>query len=259
MLRYSPPLVGCSAAVLSKEARRRVLDNLRRVRGAAPPWRDALDTMKTFASFAGALGESLATGSKNERPIEPIVEGAEHLRALLGGPFVIGTIHSGGWDVLGSLLTGKLKIDVVLVMAREADAEAGRFHDEIREKARVRVVHVGGGALDALPLVGQLRRNGVVAMQLDRAPAGMRTVPVRLFDEAGVLPEGPFRLARLARAPLLPIFCARLGFRRYRIVVYPPIRLGRRDPPEATLNAAQQVADRITSFLREHPSQWFNF
>ena len=259
VLRYSPPVVGWTAAALSRDARDRVLENLRRIRGPASPWLDTIETMRTFASFAGALGESLATGSKNERPLEPTIEGAESLREVLGKPFIIGTIHSGGWDVLGSLLTGDLSLDMVIVMAHEADAGAERLHDEVRGKARVRVVHVGSDALDALPLLGQLRRGGVVAMQLDRTPPGMRTVPVRLFDADGALPEGPFLLARLARVPLLPIFCARTGFRRYRIVIHPPIRLGRDDPPEATHGAAQSIADRITDFLRAHPTQWFNF
>ncbi len=235
------------------------MDNLHRIRGPAPVWQDTIDTMRTFASFAGALGESLATGSKNERPIEPVIEGAEHLRDVLGGPFIIGTIHSGGWDVLGSLLTGDLEVDMVIVMAHEADAAAEKLHDEVRGKARVRVVHVGTDALDALPLLGQLRRGGVVAMQLDRTPPGMRTLPVRLFDADAALPEGPFQLARLARVPLIPIFCARTGFRRYRIVIHPPVRLGRDDPPESTGAAAQTIADRITAFLRSNPSQWFNF
>lgn len=259
VLRYTPPLVGWTAAVLSKEARRRVVENLHRVRGPAPAWRDTVETMQTFASFAGALGESLATGSKNDRPLEPSVEGEQHLRAVLGGGFIIGTIHSGGWDVLGALLTGELELDMVVVMAHEADPAAQRLHDEVRGKSRVRVVHVGSDALEALPLLGQLRRGGVVAMQLDRTPPGMRTVPVRLFDAGGALPEGPFRLARLARVPVLPIFCARVGFRRYRVVIHPPVRIHREDPPDATLAAAQSIADRMTAFLREHPSQWFNF
>jgi phosphatidylinositol dimannoside acyltransferase len=259
VLRYSPPLVGWMAAALSNDARRRVLENLHTIRGPAPVWRDTIDTLCTFASFAGALGESLATGSKNERPIEPIIEGADNLTAVLGGPFIIGTIHSGGWDVLGALLTGDMNLDMVLVMAHEADAEAERLHDEVRSKLHVRVVHVGSDALDALPLLSQLRRGGVVAMQLDRAPPGMRTIPIRLFDAPAEFPEGPLRLARLTGAPLLPIFCARLGFRRYRIVIHPPVRIARDAPHDAATAAAQSIADRMTAFLREHPSQWFNF
>ena len=226
VLRLTPPLVGWSAALLSKDARRRVVANLHLIRGEASTWRDTVDTMRTFASFAGALGESLASGSKNERPLEPIIEGGEHLKSVLGRPFIIGTIHSGGWDVLGALMTGDLQQDMVVVMAHEADPAAERLRWCGRDAAR-------------------------------SAAPGMRTVPVRLFDADGALPEGPFHLARLARVPL-PIFCARMGFRRYRIVIHPPLhveRKGARRYPDR----CQTVADRITEFLRAHPSQWFNF
>ncbi len=256
VLRYSPPLVGWSAALLSRDARERVIENLHRIRGPAPRWRDTLDTMRTFASFASTLGESLATGSKNERPLQPIIEGAEHLREVLGGPFIVGTIHSGGWDVVGTLVTGELQRDLMVVMAHEEDAAAERFHDAVRGNQRVRIVRVGADPLDALPLATQLRRGGIVAVQLDRTPAGMRSLSVRLFDAPGALPEGPFQLARLARVPILPIFCARLGFRRYRVVVHPPVRVFR---AEDASTAAQEIADRITSFLRANPAQWFNF
>jgi lauroyl/myristoyl acyltransferase len=246
-------------ALLSSDARHRVVKNLHLIRGPAPKWRDALDTMDTFANFAGAFAESLASGSKNERPIDAVVEGRDHLQAVLGGPFIIGTIHSGGWDVFGSLLVRDFALDVVIAMARETDPEAQRLHDRARSRMRVRIEHVGDDPLDALPLFHQLRRGGVVAMQLDRASPGMRTVPVRLLGEAATIPEGPFQLARLARVPLVPVFCARTGFRRYRIVIHPAVRIERRASADAIAEAAGDVADRMTAFIREHPAQWFNF
>lgn len=258
-LRYSPTVFGWGAAALSKDARDKVIDNLHRIRGPASGWRDTLDTLETFASFAGALAESLASGSKNDRPIIPTVEGATHVESLVGRPFIIGTMHSGGWDVLGALLTGDLAVDVMTVMAHEENPEAERLHDDVRSKMKIRVVHVGTSALDALPLLGHLRRGGVVAMQLDRTPPGMRSIPVKLFDVDDALPEGPFHLARVARVPIIPIFCARLGFRRYRIVVHPPVHVQRDDSPEKVAAVAAGIAEQMTTFLREHPSQWFNF
>ncbi len=259
LLKYSPPVVGLTVAALSNEARTAVKRNLHRVRGPAPAWRDTLDTARTFATFAGAFAESLAAGSKNEEPLEPVIEGREHVEALLGGPFLIGTIHSGGWDVLGSLLTGRLALDVVVVMTKEPDPKARELHDAARAKTGVRLVHVGTDVLDALPLLHQLRRGGVVAMQLDRVPPGMRSVPVRLFDGEGAIPEGPLHLARLTGAPIVPIFCARQGFRRYLVRIHEPVRLARGADPRATAEAAQRLADHITAFVREFPAQWFNF
>lgn len=259
LLRYSPPLIGLAVAALSRDARSSVQRNLRRVRGEGPPWRDALDTARTFTSFAGALAESLAAGSKNELPLEPVVVGREHMLRELGGPMIVGTIHSGGWDVLGSVLAGELDLDVLVVMAPERDERARALHDEARERVGVRVLHVGTDALDALPLVRHLRGKGVVAMQLDRTPPGMRALPVRLFDGEGGIPAGPFELARLTGAPIVSVFCARLGFRRYLVEIHPALRIARSATPEEVAEAAQTVADRISRFLRAHPSQWFNF
>lgn len=258
-LRYSPPLIGWTVAALSTDARRRVVENLHRIRGPAPKWRDTVDTMATFASFAGAFAESLASGSKNERPIDAEVEGDDHIEKLLGSPFIVGTIHTGGWDVFGSLLVRDYDLDVVIAMAHEADADAERLHDDARSKMRVRIEHVGGDALAALPLLHQLRRGGVVAMQLDRAGPEMRTVPVTLLDAPAEVPEGPFQLARLARVPLVPVFCARTGFRRYRIVIHPPVRVERGASHEDVARVANEVAEKMTLFIRRHPSQWFNF
>lgn len=258
-LRYSPPLIGWTVAAVSPDARRRVLENLHRIRGPAPKWRDFFDTMATFQNFAGAFAESLASGSKNERPIEADVVGTEHLAKLLGGPFIIGTIHSGGWDVFGSLLVRDYALDVVIAMAHEGDRDAERLHDDARSKMRVRIAHVGGDALDALPLLQQLRRGGVVAMQLDRALPAMRKIDVQLLGAPAEIPEGPYQLARLAQVPLIPVFCARTGFRKYRIEILPSLRVERRGSPEALATAAGTVADAMTAFIRTHPSQWFNF
>ncbi|MEZ4258180.1 MAG: lysophospholipid acyltransferase family protein [Polyangiaceae bacterium] len=261
-VRYSPAVVGCAAALAAPEARRNIRRSLVEVRGARSPARDAVDVLRTFSAYAGSLAESLARGSDNDGPIVPVIRGAPYIREVLsdGRGFVVGTLHSGGWDVIGKLLSGPLAREVLLVMEREPDGAARAFHDEIRERGGVRVAHVGGGdALASLPLLSHLRGGGVVAAQLDRLAPGMRARPVRLFDRDGALPEGPLLLARLAGVPLLPIFCARLGFRRYLLHIERPVRLARRATPADIDAAAQRVADAMTGFLRAHPTQWFRF
>ena len=86
-----------------------------------------------------------------------------------------------------------------------------------------------------------------------------RPRPVRLFGARAFIPEGPIRLAQLSGAPLVAVFCARLGFRRYRIEVNEPIFVPRR-VDEAGIDAyAQQIAGALEAFLRRHPTQWFDF
>lgn len=82
---------------------------------------------------------------------------------------------------------------------------------------------------------------------------------VELLGEPASVPEGPFRLAQLSGASILPVFCARVAFRQYEFHAYPPLWLDRRASGEEQRGAAQHAADAMTDFLRRHPTQWFNF
>ncbi len=70
-------------------------------------------------------------------------------------------------------------------------------------------------------------------MQIDRVPRGVRGRRVGLLGEVAQVPEGPLRLAMLTGAPILPVFSARLGYRRYEITAHRPIRLSRSESDAA--------------------------
>lgn len=261
-VRYSPPVFGVAAAVALPRARRAVRSNLRRIRGPRPLWRDVLDTTQTFAAYAGCLAETLATGSKNDARPAVEIRGGEHVRVAVSQKtgIILLTMHTGGWEVAGPLLAEDTHLDVALVMEGERDTNARRIHDRAREQPGVRVIHIGPDPLAALPLVRHLAdKKGAAAMQIDRPPSSGRVLRVRLLDREGTLPEGPFRLAQLTGAPMIPVFCARLGFRRYAFEVYAARTLARRASADQIAAAAQSVADDMTRFLRAHPTQWFEF
>src|SRR5262249_540728 len=113
--------------------------------------------------------------------------------------------------------------------------------------------------LASIALAHHLRAGGVVALQLDRYLPGMRTRRVRLFDAEGGIPEGPIRLAQATGAPLLPVFCAREGHRRYVIEAFEPVVVERGARAAALDAAAQHLATSMTRFLRAHPTQWFHW
>jgi phosphatidylinositol dimannoside acyltransferase len=261
-LRYSPPVFGWAVALALPEARRRVVDNLHRIRGPASPVRDALDTARTFGAYAGCLAESLAAGSKNLGNPRADYVGRRWIdeTAEAGEGIVMATIHTGGWEIVGALFQKRHALDLVMAMEPERDPLAQAVQDEARRAAGVGVVRIGGDdPLASLPLLRHLQRKGVVALQIDRVPEGMRSCPVRLLDQPARIPEGPLRLAALSGAPLLPVFCARIGFRHYLVEASPPIRVARHASRGDIDAAAQLVADAMTAFLRKHPTQWFDF
>jgi KDO2-lipid IV(A) lauroyltransferase len=144
-------------------------------------------------------------------------------------------------------------------MAPEPDAEARARHDRYREASGVKIVHVGDDPLASVPILGHLRRGGIVALKFDRVSPGMRTRSVDLFGEPWRMPEGPFRLAALSGAPLVPVLTRRLGFMDYEVTSYPAIQLSRRSSEAQRQAAAQRLADTLEGFIREHPTQWFPF
>src|SRR5271165_5539699 len=131
----------------------------------------------------------------------------------------------------------------MIVMQRERDPGAMELQDAIRQAlGGVQIVHVGGDPFASLPLMQHLRDGGIVALQIDRVPHRMTGRAVRLFGLPGAIPEGPLRLAQLTGAPIVPVFSARTGHRRYAVYVHEPVTVARDAGDEELDDAAQRLA-----------------
>jgi len=260
-VRFSPPFIGLVVCLLAGAPRRQIRDTLRLVRGPRGHWRDAMDVLRTFSTYASCLAETLSADSGDRRLPEVVVHGEEHLdRALAGGRgLVIVTAHTAGWEAAGSCLRRRRGVPVMIVEEPEADAVAAMIQDAARGAYGVVVTHVGRDPLSALPLVRHLRGGGIVALQLDRVRRGMSTVPVKMFGSPALVPEGPARLCMLTGAAMVPAFASRVGFRRYEVDVGVPILLSRTAVAADVAVAAQRAADALERFVRAHPTQWFHF
>lgn len=260
-VKYSPALFGAAFACALPEARRRVREQLRRVRGPVDRWQERREVVDTFVSYAHCLAESLAQGRRRARDHRVRRVGEQHFTHALakGRGVVIVTAHVGPWDAAARILRDATSVDVVLAMVKEPDARARALHDAVRESSGVRVAHVGDHPLDALPLLRHLRAGGVIAAQLDRGAPSGRLLPVELFGERFEVPEGPFKLAAMAGAPVVPLFARRRGYFEYEVVVSPPIELARDASAERLTAAAQEAAAAMAAFIRQSPTQWFRF
>jgi phosphatidylinositol dimannoside acyltransferase len=256
-VRLAPPIVGVIVCAVAPEPRQAIVTNLRRIRPSRGAVRDAIDVARTFVTYASCLTEVLAGVSRSEA----LVKGELHVEDALarGRGLVMVTAHTAGWEVVGPLLSRDHHLDITIVEAAEDDAAASAIQDDARRALGMRVAHVGDDPLSALPLIRHLREGGVVALQIDRAPRGIRTRAVTLFGERGAIPEGPLRLAALTGASIVPVFVARTGHHRYEIVASAPIRLERTASEGELDAAAQELAARLEAFVRAHPTQWFHF
>jgi len=73
------------------------------------------------------------------------------------------------------------------------------------------------------------------------------------------MPEGPFRLAALSGAPIVPIFAHRLGYFRYEFSIEAPIWVSRQATAAELQAAAASAAQAMQSFISRHPTEWFHF
>ncbi len=261
MIEHSPKLFGTAFALALPETRARVRRNLRRVKGKRGYFSEQRDILQTFNSYAACLAESLGIDRPDARGTQLTVEGEGHLQGALsaGHGAILVTAHIGPWDSAARLLAKNFRADVLVVMLAEPDEQARRVHDAVRQRGGVRVVHVGEHPLDGLPLLRHVRQGGMVAVQIDRAAPGGRGLDVELFGSAERIPEGPFRLAALSGAPIVPIFAHRVGYFRYEFSIAPPIWLNRRASAQELQAAAAVAAGTMQSFISRHPTEWFHF
>ena len=216
---------------------------------------------RTFVDYACCLTEALGIERMGFDSIGYSVIGRATLDALLEQPagFIVATAHVGAWDSAATHLRQQTGRSVLVVMSREANVAARQFHDSIRQRQGVEVAHVGQNAFEGLRLLRHLRNGGIVAVQLDRMPEVSRSLSALLFNREFEIPRGPFQLASLASVPIIPVFCARIGYYNYEIHVNAPIRVARRSNEAQLTFAAQEAARALEEFLRRYPTQWFHF
>ncbi len=259
-LRSSPGPIALMVGLTRAPTRAQLLENHRFVQGHRATLIEALDVAATLANYGHCLAEGLAGSGPNPPPFRYTIEGRENLekaRERNRGAILV-TIHAGSWDVAGAVMKNR-GFELGIAMAKERDARAREISDAARHRAGVKVFHVGDDPLSVLPLAQHVRHGGAVALQVDRVPTGMRSRPVPFFGRRYRVPLGPFQLAQVTGAPIIPVFTARLGFADHLVRADTEVTLPRRATPAELDRAMSGVMAAAERFVRRFPNQWFNF
>ncbi len=265
--RYSPPWIAAIVFICVPANRRGAVANMRRVLGAQGWWRDHWNALRVFIAFAHCFNEALEYLSPHPQPLSVETDPptsdddpSDPIRGAMirGRGAVLVTCHFGNWDVAARKISGYGR-GLNLVMAREANETTAEYVRQAREEAGVRILLSDTSVYSTFNILRALRANEVVAMQLDRPVGGEGARPVPFFGAPALFQSGPLRLARLADAPVLPVFIVRLGPRRYRIVLGAERHVPRNatnDEIDATLAA---IVAEFEALVRAYPEQWFQF
>ena len=258
--RYSPPVIALIIFGLIPANRRGAMANMARILGT----REASVTMpaalRMFVEFANCMTETMEYFGPRPHPVTVDVPEPDLLAEALerGRGVVVVTGHLGNWDVAGARLL-KYGRAVTIVMAHEANASTREYVRRMRETHDLRVVYSDESIFSSVHLVRALRANHIVAMQLDRTSAFGRLVRLPFFGADAGFSAGPFHLARVAGAPILPCFAPRVGVRQYEIRFGRLHEMGTRSRRAGIEQVAAEVARDFEAIVREHPCQWFQF
>jgi len=260
--RASPPAIALVIFLLVGRNRRSAIENQARVLGPhGSRWRAVLAALRSFSSFARCLAETLEFYGPRPRPVRIEEPARNHVVEALEGErgVILATAHVGNWDISGRSLhaTGR---PVHLVMGREANETTQEYARRSREQVGVQIIYSDSSVFSAFNMIRALRRNEILAIQIDRGN-GERNAsvrPVDFFGAPALFQEGPFQLARLSGAPVVPVVTLRRGRRHYEIVLGEPRRVSREVPGDATQALGETVAF-FERTIREHPEQWFQF
>ncbi len=258
--RYSPPVFASIIFALVGRNRRGAIANMRHVLGDDGSGRATLLALKMFAEFSHCMTETMEYFGPRPKPVRlDVPEEDPTVTALQQGRgAIVVTGHFGNWDITARLMRTYGR-PVNVVMAHEAHPAANEYVRKMREQAGVRVIYSDTSVFSSLTLLSALRRNEVVALQLDRLPpgAGYRMIP--FFGSPVPFPSGPFDLARLSTAPIIPAFGPRLGVRHYAVRMGGSFTVPRSARGKALELPMLEVVKTFEAVIRERPTQWFQF
>ncbi|HQR47043.1 MAG TPA: lysophospholipid acyltransferase family protein [Thermoanaerobaculia bacterium] len=191
--------------------------------------------------------------------------GEERLLAArdAGRGAILLTAHVGNFE-LGGLFLRALGLSAAVAYVPDPSPVVERHRADARAALGLAGVPVTSSPLAFVPLLRALREGRFVAMQGDRDVSGTGR-PLPFFGRPVPFPVGPFHLAAVSGAPVLPVFILMEPDGRYRVTVEAPLRLGlaagsRTDPDDgqllAALTAWVSILERV---IRENPDQWYLF
>jgi phosphatidylinositol dimannoside acyltransferase len=255
--RGSPPVIAGIIFAIAWERRAAVLRNQRQVRGPRGWLRERRDAYRVFAEFARSMTESLEQWGPRPPPLSLAVPDPEPIHAAVAEHrgLVVPTAHFGGSEI-GARFLSDLGRPVNLVVAPEPNPTTREFMHRLRTRYGFNVIYSGRSVLGALPLLQALRRDEVVGLQIDPWGPLPGAQEIEFCGRPAPFRIGPFDLARIARAPLVPVFTVRTGIRQYELRI-----AGRFDPitPADTTAAFNATVRFYESLVRERPWQWMLF
>lgn len=251
------PLAYGVGALLWAGLDRRVADeNLERV---YPDWsanRRRWVGFRSYARMARSLVEFLHTPRYTDAEIleRVTIENEGALDELLaeGRGAVLLSGHFGNWEWLARRVAAAGHPFAVLFKEPGDPVLADRLR-RTRAAAGIEQIEYD----DMRGAIRWLRKGRVLGIVMDQEPRrSSEGVVAPLFGQPTMTHVGPFRLARMAGAPLLTFFCRATGGGRYQARLEPLPASESADPETAVGEEAARFNARLEAAVRRDPEHW---
>lgn len=182
------------------------------------------------------------------------VVGAEHANDIFatGRGAVLAGLHVGGWELAAALPGRVLAAPTTVIVADNWLAWAMQH---VRAASGMHMVHRSSPIAAARAL---RRGEALIVLGDDSWGPRPRRHRVRFCDAFAELPAGVVTLAQMSRAAIVPFSVLPVGPRKWRVTIETAIEPPARDDddPAAVVAVLQQVADRWTAVITNHPEHW---
>jgi predicted exporter/lauroyl/myristoyl acyltransferase len=183
---------------------------------------------------------------------------AFHAAISSGRGVLLVTVHLGNWEAGSTVLT-RFGVRPLVLTAPEPGGQLTGMRAQARARLGVDTLVVGADPFAFVGVIQRLQAGGVVALLVDRPPAG-HGVEVEFLGRRILASPAAAELARATGAVILPVFVVRDGecYRAHAlpIVEYERRALGSREDRVALTG---RVLREFEPIVRRHPDQWFHF
>lgn len=181
-------------------------------------------------------------------------EGKEHIDRVAheGKGAMLITGHFGNWELTGGWIAA-LGYPLDFLVGQQHNQKVDELLISFRRALGVGIIPIG---MAARGVIKALKANRMVAVVSDQhAPLG--GVTVQFFGRPAATPKGPAAFAVKVDCPILFGVYIRLGYNRYKALIFPPIYPPHSGDSEKDISIMTQA---YTSYLeqavRQYPEQW---
>ncbi len=182
------------------------------------------------------------------------VVGLGHVdRAIaVGKPIIFFSGHFGNWEV-ASLMAVQYGLDVAQIYRAANNPEVEPIVRDLRRSLGVEPI--AKGTAGARRIIAALKAGKSLAMLVDQKMNDGIAVP--FFGRPAMTAPALAELALRYDCTVLPARVDRLGGARFRLTVFPPLRVDRSGDRRTDIHSAMVAVNRcLEDWIRERPEQW---